>query len=29
VCVVCGEPIEGPQDIETQIIFWRPGVHVS
>ena len=28
-CILCGEPIEGPQDIETQIIFWRPGVDVK
>jgi hypothetical protein len=28
-CTLCGEPIEGPQDIETQIIFWRPGTDVS
>jgi hypothetical protein len=28
-CILCGEPIEGPQDIETQIVFWRPGVDVK
>jgi hypothetical protein len=25
VCMLCGEPIEGPEDIEMQIVFWRPG----
>ncbi len=28
-CIHCAEPIEGPQDIETQIIFWKPGANVK
>lgn len=29
VCHHCMEPIEGPDDIEIQIVFWRPGTRVD
>ena len=29
ICRRCMEPIEGPDEIEIQIVFWRPGASVD
>ncbi len=28
-CNYCQEPINGPEDIDIQIIFWKPGINVE
>ncbi|MFX1485030.1 MAG: hypothetical protein ACFFCP_17770 [Promethearchaeota archaeon] len=27
-CTHCGEPIESSENVEAQIVFWKPGAHI-